>query len=565
MTESNSNRSEHAAYVIPDIRDWPIYKLSEDREAFMAEVVHDTVEQILRNKYKGDLSQELARVLYAERNRIKESPWAVDPPDDDSFWKEVRKQLMKFSMDKEDEEEKEVLENNKELVNRIVNRFTREITGSFEVSSYRLARSLLTRLFETMLGTMSFRWFSKYFTGSSNVEDRVKIIGQIEHLRTLATKGTVVLVPTHFSNLDSILIGWSLDRIGMPAFSYGAGLNLYNTKPFGYFMRRLGAYTVDRRKKNSFYLETLKNFSRRSIVRGTHSLFFPGGTRSRSGQLEDKLKMGLLGSVIDAQGNLYEEGKDTKVFVVPLVLNYHFVLEAKGLIEQFLANTGKELYLVEKSPFGGVRNLLKFLWQFFYKSSEIVLNFGKPMDVMGNFVDMEGNSIDQFGTQVDVKEYYLSGGVIKIDRQRNEQYTQRLANKLVERYYAENYVLSSHILAYTAFLIFKKQHPNLDLYGILRLPKDECDFSLEEFKSALNSIHQQLLTMAANDRLHLSYQLIHGTLDDIIRHGLQNLGTFHPKLPLTQSKDGQTIYTEDMHLLYFYHNRLDGYGLRINN
>lgn len=99
--------------------------------------------------------------------------------------------------------------------------------------------------------------------------------GDIDHVRSLAQKGTLIIVPTHFSNLDSILIGYVLDAVtGLPAFSYGAGLNLYNTGYTAYFMNRLGAYRVDRRKKNKIYLETLKSMSSLSIQRGTNSIFF---------------------------------------------------------------------------------------------------------------------------------------------------------------------------------------------------------------------------------------------------------------------------------------------------
>lgn len=39
-------------------------------------------------------------------------------------------------------------------------------------------------------------------------------------------------------------------------------------------MNRLGAYRVDRRKKNAIYLEALKVYSTEVIMRGGHSLFF---------------------------------------------------------------------------------------------------------------------------------------------------------------------------------------------------------------------------------------------------------------------------------------------------
>ncbi|MEZ4907100.1 MAG: hypothetical protein R2771_05540 [Saprospiraceae bacterium] len=58
------------------------------------------------------------------------------------------------------------------------------------------------------------------------------------------------MLPTHQSNLDSMLIGYTIDfKLGLPAFAYGAGLNLYNYEIPAYYMSRLGAYKVDRRKK----------------------------------------------------------------------------------------------------------------------------------------------------------------------------------------------------------------------------------------------------------------------------------------------------------------------------
>ncbi len=72
-------------------------------------------------------------------------------------------------------------------------------------------------------------------------------------------------------------------------------------------MNSLGAYKVDRRKKNVPYLETLKFYSMLAVQKGAHSIFFPGGTRSSSGMMEKHLKLGLFSSTIEAQRNLYLE------------------------------------------------------------------------------------------------------------------------------------------------------------------------------------------------------------------------------------------------------------------
>ena len=49
-------------------------------------------------------------------------------------------------------------------------------------------------------------------------------------------------------------------------------------------------------------------------------------------------------------------------------------------------------------------------------------------------------------------------------------------------------------------------------------------------------------------------------IDDVIRHGLDNVGIFHLKRPLLLNKEGNII-TQEFNLLYYYHNRLVGYDL----
>ena len=319
--------------VIPNIEDWPIYKLHQNRDAIVKELEEFTLDRLMK-KPTNQLSDMIARAIYMERIRIKEEPWKVDPPDEKVFWKKIRKNLVKTSLDKDENEAREA---NEQILRKIINRYSEEIVGAFRIPTFKFARKFLTLFFNRLLNTAASRNLRRFYSGSHQIHERLKVYGEIESIRSLMTKGTVVVVPTHFSNLDSIMIGYAMDTImGLPSFTYGAGLNLYNTGYTAYYMNRLGLYRVDRRKKNAIYLETLKAMSNLSIRHGTNNLFFPGGTRSRSGALETKLKLGLLGTAVEAQRILYEQGKDNKVFIVPLIIGYHFVLEAEYLIEQHL-------------------------------------------------------------------------------------------------------------------------------------------------------------------------------------------------------------------------------------
>jgi glycerol-3-phosphate O-acyltransferase len=296
-----------------------------------------------------------------------------------------------------------------------------------------------------------------------------------------------------------------------------------------------------------------------SIKRGTNSLYFPGGTRSRSGELESKLKMGMTGTVIEAQRALFQEGKNDKIFIVPLILSYHVVLEAKFLIEQHLRRVGKEHYFRGKDEFHSFRKLLKFGWNFFSQPSEITLSFGKPMDVLGNFVDEDGESHDRFGNRLEVQEYFMSGGEVTEDLQREMEYTKILSDRIVERYFKENIVLTSHLVAFAAFIILKHENPRLDLFGVLRLPNEDYIFPRETMQEVVGQLRDKLLEMNKLGRIKISDQ-INLELPELIENGVRNLGVYHVQKPLVLDKKDRLI-SQDFRLLYFYHNRLTKYGL----
>ena len=540
--------------ILPDINDWPIFKLSEDRKKFTEELEHFTLDK-MEYFHNENLTDLLAETIYLEKIRIKEEPWKVDPPNERQFWSRIKKRLLKYSVDKD---ESISAQNNTYLLKQIIHRYALEIVGTFKINTFLFARKFLTWFFNQLLQA-SF-WKIRLTGGKKRLVQKLLVKGDIDHVRSLAQKGTLIIVPTHFSNLDSILIGYVLDAVtGLPAFSYGAGLNLYNTGYTAYFMNRLGAYRVDRRKKNKIYLETLKSMSSLSIQRGTNSIFFPGGTRSRSGAIENKLKMGLLGTVVEAQRAMIQRNENTKIYIVPLILSYHFVLDGQSLIDQYLKQQGKSRYFKEGKDYSGITGIIRFIWKILSEGNEITLSFGKAMDVIGNPVDLEGNSKDKYGNTINMADYFVSEGVVNFDVQRETEYTGLLAENIIKRFHSDNIVLSSHLLAFAAFEILCNENPKLDLFGILRLPTDDYIFDYNVLSATVNQLQKTLIIYAEKEKLILSPE-IKSSIDELIADGIKHLGTFHIKKPLKKNKSGEVI-SENFYLLYFYHNRLTGYGL----
>lgn len=543
--------------IFPDIHDWPIYKLSEDRGNFIKEVDAFTQKRLTKKK-TDDVLNMIASTVYMERERIKVEPWKVDPPTDRVFWRKISSKLFNKAFEKEEKDAKIVAV---DLLERIIHRYSTEIVGTFKIGTFKFARRFLTLFFSRLLNAAANKNWARLFGKKYSLHDKLKLHGELDTVRSLFQHGTVVVVPTHFSNLDSILVGYAMDEmLGLPSFSYGAGLNLYNSGIAAYFMNRLGAYRVDRRKKNPIYLEMLKAMSKLSIERGVNSLFFPGGTRSRSGSLEKKLKMGLIGTAVEAQRSLCQAGRNEKVFIVPLVMSYHFVLEGKYLIEQHLASTGKEKYLRSRDDFYSFRKLFRFAWQFFTAKSEINLSFGKPFDVLGNFVDKEGVSYDRHQRPVQIAEYFISNGQVVEDLQRETEYTQMLADKIAQRYQVENMVLSSHIVAFVGFNLLREMNPRFDIYGLMRLPEEDFHFEYANFVAATAALQEKLFEMERTGAVKLADE-VHLPTKQLVKLGIELLGVYHTEKPLKSNKGSNRIESEDFKLLYFYHNRLENYNL----
>ena len=537
--------------IIEDLEDWPIRMFYRDRPRI--------VKKLSKESYIGlaqdpQLSNLLSQTIYAEKLRCKSDPLKVDPPQEMSYWKKIESELgdtLRAEIDSNGTHE--------ELLQRIVNRYSEEIAGDFNPKTFGFARKVLTFFFKLLYNPFTGKSNGMFWGNKESLLDKFRIEGPLEHIRGLFDKGTMLIMPTHFSNLDSVLIGYAIEMLtGLPAFSYGAGLNLYDYELMAYYMSRLGAYKIDRRKKNPIYRHTLDQFSTVSLDEGLNSIFFPGGTRSRSGTLEDKLKWGLMNTIIDAQNEFYMRNSDRKIIIVPLVVSYHFVLEARGLIHNYLTRTGKENYIARFKKKNVSMQKIRFVRRLFSSGSNVTLSFGNPIDIFGNYINSEGKSISH-NKEIDIKKYFLSDGIIRKDQQRNRVYSRHLADKVIASYRKENVVLTSHLTAFTAFQMFAKQYPNLDLYALLTLPEDYLRIPENQLYEQVGRLRQRLLELCDENEVKLSEEVSTWEVEDIVRDGLYHLNSYHFYSPLNKKKG--IVHSEDIRLLYYYHNRLFGYKL----
>jgi len=154
----------------------------------------------------------------------------------------------------------------------------------------------------------------------------------------------------------------------------------------------------------------------------------------------------------------------------------------------------------------------------------------------------------------------MTNGVVTANKQREQEYTRHLGDRIMKRFFADNMVLTSHLVAYSAFKILEKSHPELDLYALLRSPTEDFVFPLNSLKKVVGNLRDKLLEMSKEDKVKVAEQLIEFTPEEIIKEGVAKMGTYHPMKPLKFNKKGELI-SQRFRTLYFYHNRLENYGL----
>ncbi|MDB5281609.1 MAG: phospholipid/glycerol acyltransferase, partial [Bacteroidota bacterium] len=110
----------------------------------------------------------------------------------------------------------------------------------------------------------------------------------------------------------------------------------------------------------------------------------------------------------------------------------------------------------------------------------------------------------------------------------------------------------------TVFEVLKKKF-HVDLFTMLRTPAEDISLPYQDVVDSINKLKDRLKTLYDKGEVLMSPELRWNT-DKIIDHGMRNINLYHTASPLTIQSNGN-IGSEDLKLLYYYHNRLNGYEL----
>jgi glycerol-3-phosphate O-acyltransferase len=437
-----------------------------------------------------------------------------------------------------------------------------DVAGNFNPRVFQFSTRLVPPIVTALLAPSTFAHLVKSpskLVSFDALDDKVIVEGPLAKLRSLVQHGTAVYVPTHLSNMDSILFGYALERAGLPPATYGAGKNLFTNPILSFFMHNLGAYRVDRRLRHNLYKEVLKTYSCVLLERGYHSLFFPGGTRSRSGGVERRLKLGLVGSAIEAYTRTILAGKERRLFFVPATINYLVTLEAETLIADFLSEAGKGRFIIEDDESSRFGRVASFMRKLLGMQGSVVIRFSEPVDLFGNSVDEKGRSHDRRGREIDPASYVKDHrGEVVLDPSRDAQYTRDLGEEICHAYARNTVVMSTHLVSAACFGRLRKASPAGDLFTVLR-QRDAVTVPRDDLARDVAELRDRLLELERAGRVVVSDYIRTNSGGDLVARAMRTFAGYHSSPVLIPKPEGITL--SDTNLLFYYQNRLAAHGL----
>jgi glycerol-3-phosphate O-acyltransferase len=160
----------------------------------------------------------------------------------------------------------------------------------------------------------------------NQIYDGIEIdVDGLEHVRDVARHKRIVLVPSHKSHVDYLVISYVFYPHGLLPPHIAAGVNL-SFWPLGPIFRRSGAFFLRRTfVGDPVYTAVFNAYLVKLLEEGFPIEFFIEGTRSRTGKLNPP-KYGMLNMIVDAgiTGNVED------VAFIPVSVAYENIIEGSS-------------------------------------------------------------------------------------------------------------------------------------------------------------------------------------------------------------------------------------------
>jgi glycerol-3-phosphate O-acyltransferase len=186
----------------------------------------------------------------------------------------------------------------------------------------KLATDFRPRVLSLFAAVMAIVW-RRIYTGLDVREQ------DLENLRQAVGRGPLLILPTHKSHIDYIVISQVMRyaNIMMPHIAAGENLSFW---PLGWLFRSSGAFFIRRKFiSDRFYTAVVNAYIRRLIHQGCSIEVFIEGGRSRTGKLL-RPKLGMLEMAL--KGIAVTPGRTLQI--MPIFIGYEQVIEEKSYVHE---------------------------------------------------------------------------------------------------------------------------------------------------------------------------------------------------------------------------------------
>jgi glycerol-3-phosphate O-acyltransferase len=209
--------------------------------------------------------------------------------------------------------------------------------------------------------------------------------------RGLPRDSIVVYLMNHRSNADYVVVSFVL--MGDVSISYAVG-EWARAFPLEYIFKSFGAYFVRRRYREPLYHAVLRAYVQLITRNGVTQGIFPEGGLTRDGKLRPG-RIGLLDAIL---GVAADRDLRSRMYVVPVGINYDRVLEDRTLLRELESADGKpktsrlmQAGEVLRYAFWNTGRLLTRRWKRYGRAA---VTIGEPVSVDTWLEENEATGVD---------------------------------------------------------------------------------------------------------------------------------------------------------------------------
>ncbi len=261
--------------------------------------------------------------------------------------------------------------------------------GREQLEEISAAPKLLTMKFFSAV--LSFVWYRIYDGFEVDEEG-------LEEVREAARSSSIVLVPSHKSHVDYLVLSYVFYHYGMMTPHIAAGVNL-SFWPLGSIFRRAGAFFIRRSfRGEELYPVVFREYLIRLMEESYPIEFFIEGTRSRTGKLI-KPKYGMLDMMVRA----FATGRLDSVKIVPISVGYEKIIEERTYRRELLGEEKQRESLADllKTP--------RFLTS---KKGRLYVEFDEPIGLQDYFARYDIDRLEPSDEELDALTVRLAHRII---------------------------------------------------------------------------------------------------------------------------------------------------------